>query len=136
EFSIGVNAQGDTQVVVYEGAVEVASLSDPSRRVLIEAGRGVLVRTGQNFHLLASAPPGFGNRDAGERGDGPDRDRQGGGPLAQNGPPGAGHGRPGAGTPMPAQPQAQAAHGREKASRRATASTYDRYVASLAGVQQ
>ena len=55
EFSIEVSAQGDTQVVVYEGAVEVSSLSDPARRVLIEAGRGVLVQAGQDFHLLAAA---------------------------------------------------------------------------------
>jgi ferric-dicitrate binding protein FerR (iron transport regulator) len=53
EFSIEVNAQGNTQVVVYEGAVEVASLSDPNRKMLIEAGRSVLVQAGQNFHLLA-----------------------------------------------------------------------------------
>ena len=29
EFSIEVDAEGDTQVVVYEGAVEVASLATP-----------------------------------------------------------------------------------------------------------
>jgi ferric-dicitrate binding protein FerR (iron transport regulator) len=54
EFSIEVDAQGNTQVVVYEGAVEVASLSDPNRKMLIEAGRGVLLQAGQDFHLLAS----------------------------------------------------------------------------------
>jgi ferric-dicitrate binding protein FerR (iron transport regulator) len=53
EFSIEVDARG-TQVVVYEGAVEVASLSDPTRKMLIEAGRSVLVQAGQDFHLLAS----------------------------------------------------------------------------------
>ncbi len=52
EFSIEVGPQGDTQVVVYEGAVEVSSLADPNRKTLIEAGRGVLVQAGQDFHLL------------------------------------------------------------------------------------
>ena len=47
EFSVAVDAQGDTQVEVYEGAVEVTSLTDPNRRALIEAGRGVLVRPGR-----------------------------------------------------------------------------------------
>ena len=65
EFSIEVDAEGDTQVVVYEGAVEVASLADPDRRVLIEAGRGVLVQAGQDFHLIGAIPPPPGNRDAG-----------------------------------------------------------------------
>ena len=58
EFSIEVSPQGDTQVVVYEGAVEVSSLTDPARRVLIEAGRGVLVQGGQDFHLIAAAQVG------------------------------------------------------------------------------
>jgi hypothetical protein len=52
KFSIQVDAQGSTQVVVYEGAVEVASLSDPSRKLLIEAGRGVLVQAGSASHTL------------------------------------------------------------------------------------
>jgi hypothetical protein len=165
EFSIEVNAQGDTQVVVYEGAVEVTSLSDPGRKVLIEAGRGVLVQPGQDFHLLASAPGGAGNRDAADR-------NQGAPPFAQNaavqngaaahGPgnnPGGYSGgysgnaggaappsAPGTGQnpwplPMPgqqSQPQqsAQAAQNRDESSPRATASTYDRYVAGLADVQQ
>jgi hypothetical protein len=54
EFSIEVDAQGSTQVVVYEGAVEVASLSDPTHQMLIEAGRGVLLQAGKDFHLLAA----------------------------------------------------------------------------------
>ncbi|HMC62804.1 MAG TPA: FecR family protein, partial [Candidatus Solibacter sp.] len=147
EFSIEVDAQGDTQVVVYEGAVEVTSLSDPSRRVLIEAGRGVMVRPGQDFHLLASAPGGPGNRDAGDRNQAADRDHMVAPPAAQNGalaahsadnhagagpPPPTGPSQ----TPVPAPPQAPAAHDREESSPRATASTYDRYVAGLADVQQ
>ena len=56
EFSIEVDAQGSTQVAVYEDAVEVASLTDPNRKMLIEAGRGVLVQAGRDFHLLAATP--------------------------------------------------------------------------------
>jgi len=73
EFSIEVDAEGATQVVVYEGAVEVASLTDPDRRVLIEAGRGVLVQGGQDFHLIGAIPPQPGNRDAGDRNAPPER---------------------------------------------------------------
>ena len=159
EFSIEVDAQGTTQVVVYEGAVEVTSLSDPSRRVLIEAGRGVVVQPGQDFHLLAATPGGAGNRDVAGKNDGADGSHQGAAPAAQNaaapvhgddsqngtlpvhgedshssapGPPKAGQGQP----PAAAQQQAQASHDSEETSPRATASTYDRYVASLADVQQ
>ena len=58
EFSIEVDVEGATQVVVYEGAVEVASLTNPDRRVLIEAGRGVLVQGGQDFqgHIYRPCP--------------------------------------------------------------------------------
>jgi len=53
-FSINVDAQGATRVVVDEGAVEVSSLGDPHRKVLLEAGRGVLVQPGRDFHLIAA----------------------------------------------------------------------------------
>ena len=56
EFSIEVDAEGTTRVVVFEGAVEVVSLTNPERRVLIEAGRGVLVQGGQDFHLIGATP--------------------------------------------------------------------------------
>ena len=67
EFNIDVSAGGDTRVVVYEGVVEVTSLSDPSHSILVEAGRGVLVQAGQDFHLLA----GNSNSPAGRRGTDP-----------------------------------------------------------------
>ena len=72
EFSITVDSEGATEVDVYEGLVEVSSLTDPERKVLIEAGRGVLVNAGQDFHLLAVPQ---GGRDPGDRGGG-DRDRR------------------------------------------------------------
>ena len=38
--------------MVYEGVVEVTSLSDPTQSVVIEAGRGVLLVPGQGFQLF------------------------------------------------------------------------------------
>ena len=52
DFSITVDSQGDTQVMVYEGSVEVTSLIDPAQSVVIEAGRGVLLVPGQGFQLF------------------------------------------------------------------------------------
>jgi hypothetical protein len=168
EFSIEVDPQGDTQVVVYEGAVEVTSLADPARRVLIEAGRGVLVQAGQDFHLLANivASP---SRDPGDRNSGAqqDRGRAGSAQPAQNahaqedhgdGPSG-GPGTPSA-PPAPAAPGSPAAPGapqqktppqqgpqvaggnpqhagdHDDDTPRATAGTYDRYLASLVDIGQ
>ena len=68
EFSIEVGPNGETQVMVYEGAVEVTSLSDPSQTVLVEAGRGVLVQAGQDFHMLgAMAYPPLARSGANDR---------------------------------------------------------------------
>ena len=52
DFSITVDNRGDTQVMVYEGSVEVTSLIDPAQSVVIEAGRGVLLVPGQGFQLF------------------------------------------------------------------------------------
>ncbi len=52
DFSITVDSRGDTQVMVYEGSVEVTSLIDPAQSVVIEAGRGVLLVPGQGFQLF------------------------------------------------------------------------------------
>jgi hypothetical protein len=52
DFNITVDSRGDTQVMVYEGAVEVTSRVDPSQSVMIEAGRGVLLVPGQGFQLF------------------------------------------------------------------------------------
>ena len=140
EFSIEVDAEGATQVVVYEGAVEVASLSNPDRRVLIEAGRGVLVQGGQDFHLIGAVPPQPGNHDAGDRNGPPERAK----PVQlanARGPDGRSDGPqpPGAGAPPPPPqgpvPQAHAEHDRDDTPR-ACASTYDRYLAGLADIAQ
>lgn len=52
EFSVAVDSRGETRVAVYEGAVEVISLADPSQKVLLEPGRGVLVIPGQDFYFF------------------------------------------------------------------------------------
>ena len=147
EFSIEVDSEGTTQVVVYEGAVEVASLTDPDRRVLIEAGRGVLVQGGQDFHLIgAAAPPQPGNRDAGDRNGPPDRAKpvilaNARGPEARS----DGY-QPMGGAAPPAPPQGpvpqavpgtppHSDHDRDDTPR-ACASTYDRYLAGLADIAQ
>jgi hypothetical protein len=72
EFTVAVDTAGDTQVEVFEGAVEVRSLTQPDMGALIEAGRGVLVRPGQPFQIY-SGPIG---RLLAFRLDAGDRDRQ------------------------------------------------------------
>jgi hypothetical protein len=52
DFSITVDTMGDTQVMVYEGSVEVTSLIDPAQSAVIEAGRGVLLVPGQGFQMF------------------------------------------------------------------------------------
>jgi mannose-6-phosphate isomerase-like protein (cupin superfamily) len=128
QFSIDVAADGETQVTVYEGAVQVTSLSDPGRSVLVEAGRGVLVRAGQDFHLLNIGATPLGSRPDAEGGD-----RRNARANAGNDPPSP---TPGASNPAQAanlQPHADF----ESATQRVTAaSTYDNYVASLSDLGQ
>jgi hypothetical protein len=64
EFTVSVDAPGDTQVIVYEGLVEVTSLADPNQRMLVEPGRGVIVRPNQDMRIFVPAPA----RDIAERG--------------------------------------------------------------------
>jgi hypothetical protein len=66
EFSVAVSAAGDTEVVVYEGLVEVASIRHPLRRVLVEAGKGVIIRANEDVQFFV---PGLG-KEIGERTDG------------------------------------------------------------------
>ena len=64
EFAVTVSEQGETSVEVFEGAVEVSSLSDPARSVLVEGGHGVLVPAGAEFRLytLQGSPIARGDR--------------------------------------------------------------------------
>ena len=152
EFSIEVDAAGGTQVVVYEGAVEVASLSDPNRRVLIEAGRGVLVQGGQDFHLIAAVAPAAqaGDREAGDRGGQAERSGQGerakgavqqaNAPAQPQQPAGIVPQAPSSGGQQAAAPAqntgGSGGHNESNDSPRATAGTYDSYLASLADIGQ
>lgn len=56
EFSIAVQARGDTEVVVYEGLVEVASLANPARRVFVQQGHGVIVRPDEDIRFFEPGP--------------------------------------------------------------------------------
>jgi hypothetical protein len=70
EFSVAVNGVGDTEVLVYDGFVEVTSLSNPEDKILVHPGQGVIVRPNQDIHRFAY-PPGEeigGPRDSQEPG--------------------------------------------------------------------
>jgi hypothetical protein len=127
EFSIEVGAGGETQVIVYEGAVQVTSLSDPNQSVLVEAGRGVLVEAGQDFHMLAAAGNPLAARPAGDH-----RGAQAPGDLDQpaNFVPAA------ASNPSGGNPGLGPHNDRDGATPRATASAYDSYVAGLSDIAQ
>jgi hypothetical protein len=58
EFSVAVNGVGDTEVIVYEGLVEVTSLTNPQNKVLVHPGQGVIVRPNQDIHFFVSGPAG------------------------------------------------------------------------------
>ncbi|HEY4818075.1 MAG TPA: FecR family protein [Candidatus Acidoferrum sp.] len=67
EFSIAVNGVGDTEVIVYEGLVEVTSRSNPEDKVLLHPGQGVIVRPNQDIHIFAPAPGGArGSQEGGD----------------------------------------------------------------------
>jgi FecR protein len=56
EFGVAVELSGDTSVEVYEGLVEVQSLSDPRYRALLSAGRGALVKPNEEIRLFTPGP--------------------------------------------------------------------------------
>ncbi|MGH9835416.1 MAG: FecR family protein [Blastocatellia bacterium] len=56
EFGVAVERTGETRVVVYEGLVEVESLSDPRHRALVSPGRGVLVRPNADIRFFTPGP--------------------------------------------------------------------------------
>jgi hypothetical protein len=58
EFNVAVNGAGHTEVIVYEGLVEVASLSNPQNKVLVHPGQGVIVRPNQDIHFFVASPAG------------------------------------------------------------------------------
>lgn len=77
EFGVAVESSGDTRVEVYEGLVEVESLSDPRYRALLSPGRGALVKPNEDIRFFTpgakSNGRGSGN-NGGDDDDGPRRD--------------------------------------------------------------
>ncbi len=72
EFSVAVNEIGETEVVVYEGLVEVTNISNPQNKVLVNPGQGVIVRPNQDIHFFAFNPAGEigglgGSQEAGSK---------------------------------------------------------------------
>ena len=135
EFTIEVDQQGATNVTVIEGSVEVSSLADPARTMILQAG--------QSFRLVAGnfAPPPA-NRGDDRRGEpapapnynmgqahGFDGHPDGFGPIQVKQPPPP---------PVPAPNFAMPHNDREpeETSPRANAGTYDRYLAGLADIAQ
>lgn len=125
EFSIEVSPQGDTQVVVYEGVVEVSSLADPDQTSLIEAGRGVLVQGSQVF-------PFVGRNDADHDQHPPMAMANGSGPA----PPQPQDGQNAGQHPDSHSPPGGAPHAERDNSPPATPSIYDRYIAGLSDIGQ
>src|SRR5215510_14663397 len=64
EFGVAVEPSGDTTVAVYEGLVEVQSLSDPRQRALLSKGGGAVVKANEDIRIFT---PSSGNRSE-ERG--------------------------------------------------------------------
>jgi len=56
DFQVSVAASGETQVIVYDGLVEVTSRFDPRQRALIAPGRSVIVRPGGDISFFAPGP--------------------------------------------------------------------------------
>jgi len=56
EFSVIVEQTSETEVIVYDGLVEVASLTDPQEAVLVHPGRGVIVRPNHPIYFIVPDP--------------------------------------------------------------------------------
>jgi FecR protein len=150
EFTITVALRGETQVDVIEGLVEVSPLNNPAAGVLVGAGRSALVQLGQDIRLIGANQPPPGNRgdDRGPPGHDPRQAQQ----AVPNAPPpvnpAAGKPDPKAPEQIPAQAPAQKPmalpgnlanmdpHDGDGHSPRASASTYERYLAGLADISQ
>lgn len=112
EFSVDVNASSDTQVIVYEGLVEVVSLTNPRRKALVETGHGVIVRANEDIRFFV--PTQAREMGEGTEGRGLEDSAQGNSQYSQGG----------------------NYAGMEYESPRDTASTYQRYIDSLSEIGQ
>jgi hypothetical protein len=132
EFIIEVDASGATEVTVIEGAVEVTSLADPARSILLQAG--------QSFRLVAgNLPPGNRPEERREQQAAANMP-QAKGPEPHDGPPPppAPQGQPQPPQQPPAGKAAAPPHNDrdDDNSPRANAGTYNAYLASLADIAQ
>jgi hypothetical protein len=125
EFTIDVDASGATQVTVIEGAVEVTSLADPARSVLLQAG--------QSFRMIAGnllPPPNRDGERHGEPPPPPNNLAQAKGPDPHvDGPPPQQVGKAG-------MPPSHNDHDSDEGSPRGNAGTYNRYLANLIDIGQ
>ena len=134
EFTVSVETAGGTNVIVIEGLVEVSSLSDSTRSVLLESGQGVWVRAGE---LLGMNDPRRPGRELAQRNP-PERARPS--PAGNQKPmPGANPDRPSPpnGAPMgryvedPRRPPESAGPQELPVPQAPSATAYSRYVAGL-----
>jgi hypothetical protein len=58
DFLVIVEPSGETRVLVYEGLVEVGSLFNPQKTVLVRPGRNIIVRPDGDISLVTAAPRG------------------------------------------------------------------------------
>jgi hypothetical protein len=58
DFLVIVEPSGETRVLVYEGLVEVGSLVNPQKTVLVRPGRNIIVRPDGDISLVTAAPRG------------------------------------------------------------------------------
>jgi FecR protein len=58
DFLVTVEPSGETRVLVYEGLVEVGSLVNPQKTVLVRPGRNIIVRPDGDISLVTAAPRG------------------------------------------------------------------------------
>jgi len=58
EFSVIVEQTSETEVIVYDGLVEVASLTNPQDAVLVHPGHGVIVRPNHPIYFIVPNPGG------------------------------------------------------------------------------
>jgi hypothetical protein len=69
EFEVTVESQGETRVVVLDGAVEVASLNDLQNPLLAEPGRGVVVRPDSALEFFVPGSAANGAKKRGQQND-------------------------------------------------------------------
>lgn len=139
EFLIAVKHRGDTEVVVYEGLVEVSFLDAPAKRTLLPGGSGLWLIPGFDFQFFT--PSGREADDRAVAQNAPQQGRGGGGQGSNTNPqqtsPQTGPQVGGGQNAPQIQPMRQGAFAdHDEASPRAGGANYNRYLASLAGLGQ